>query len=422
MPEMKSLTINGATYEVVDEVARRAASAGSEKIGDIKTTLRTDLGDKWLLCNGAAVSLSDAPGLYDMLPLKMTYYTGTTSAFKLKSCKIFRQGDKFIVFGTDTTSSGGSANIAVCYTSNSINGPWTRTVIADSGGLEDACYYNGRWIVVGYYFSSYGQGSYISRIWTSTDLKTWTELLKLNDYDNYYNVGVRHSNGKWVVIGRGKNSGNIIRTANDTDINSWTTNSSSGISSLSPYGLYCHPDGTFVAYGFSGSTSYNGYIAYTTDPTGSWTGKSIDTSSGNTGTSDQQYIFRIYYLDNKAIALCANGRFYGASTMSGTWSDCGGFDTNVAIEFVGYHRGKYIASTWNAIYKGDSLSGPWEILVSSGNTTGKIYQIEGAYCDDECILGAGHLYGNYYNCFMNNYRTVPVLSYDESYAYIKAKE
>lgn len=51
-------TVDGALSKIPDMVA---------KIGDLRTTVRTDLGDDWLLCNGDEVSQNEYPQLYEKL-------------------------------------------------------------------------------------------------------------------------------------------------------------------------------------------------------------------------------------------------------------------------------------------------------------------------------------------------------------------
>lgn len=51
----------------VDEALGRLAKKSEYKVGDIKVTARTDLGDEWALCNGAGVP-SDAAELSALLP------------------------------------------------------------------------------------------------------------------------------------------------------------------------------------------------------------------------------------------------------------------------------------------------------------------------------------------------------------------
>ena len=63
MPEMKKLVIGTIVYEVADGIARNTALSNGYAIGQTKSTLRTDLGDSWVLCNGDSVDSSKYPEL-----------------------------------------------------------------------------------------------------------------------------------------------------------------------------------------------------------------------------------------------------------------------------------------------------------------------------------------------------------------------
>lgn len=67
----------------VDDAFGRLAKKSEYKVGDIKVTARTDLGDEWVLCNGAGVS-SDAAELSALLP-QNEYPFSTFDALNLRS-------------------------------------------------------------------------------------------------------------------------------------------------------------------------------------------------------------------------------------------------------------------------------------------------------------------------------------------------
>ena len=64
-----SLVLNGDPAEDLEAVTKQYVDAHSDssKVGDIKVTARTDLGDEWALCNGAGVP-GDAAELSALLP------------------------------------------------------------------------------------------------------------------------------------------------------------------------------------------------------------------------------------------------------------------------------------------------------------------------------------------------------------------
>lgn len=83
-----------------DPTVDDALKASAGKVGDIKITTRTDLGNDWLLCNGAGVSSDDYPELTPMLPKELnnvnveTQTTGipssaSTNTFTIENNKLF---------------------------------------------------------------------------------------------------------------------------------------------------------------------------------------------------------------------------------------------------------------------------------------------------------------------------------------------
>lgn len=66
------------------------------KIGDIKTTIRTDLGDHWLLCNGESIDQTAHPDLYDMTPFSIY------NQFVSKGVPSIAEGDTIVDMYVDT--------------------------------------------------------------------------------------------------------------------------------------------------------------------------------------------------------------------------------------------------------------------------------------------------------------------------------
>lgn len=71
-------TLNDALQHITKD-------GGGFQVGDTLTTARTNLGDKWLLCNGATISSSNYPKLVPLLKPSITQansaYTGTIGTF-----------------------------------------------------------------------------------------------------------------------------------------------------------------------------------------------------------------------------------------------------------------------------------------------------------------------------------------------------
>jgi|GEM_PF-6658723 len=71
-----------------------------QKIGDIKTTIRTDLGNKWLLCNGADINKNTYPDLNNVLPdVEFTYGKARTISFTNgdRILDIYKDNNQYII-------------------------------------------------------------------------------------------------------------------------------------------------------------------------------------------------------------------------------------------------------------------------------------------------------------------------------------
>lgn len=210
----------------------------SYKVGDTLTTARTELDDKWLLCNGEDVSVHDYSELSEMFPTLL--------------------------------------------------GAW-KTNEAWSGSLADPkvnciTYANGYWVVGGRHYDG---TNYYARIAYTNDITgTWkTKDLWGGTSSQYHMIRcVTYSDGYWVVGGQQANGASASATgtakiAYSTDLNGmwetkdiWSNNYASfggGINSIT------YSDGYWVAGGLQYAGSYNAAISYTTDLGGIWTQKNL---------------------------------------------------------------------------------------------------------------------------------------------------
>ena len=64
-----------AIYSASKEAYCVLGSSNDDKIGDIKETMRTDLGEEWLYCNGDVVPQKEYPGLHAVLPYNAEWRT-----------------------------------------------------------------------------------------------------------------------------------------------------------------------------------------------------------------------------------------------------------------------------------------------------------------------------------------------------------
>ena len=212
------------------------------KIGDIKITVRTDLGDNWLLCNGEAISEEDYPELYaiakgfGLTPSTRDVWTGTSSYNSWINSIAYGNGYYVAVGKYYDGSSSCTARIAYA---TSLSGAWTTKDLwkASSSSLSGQCeincvgYGNGYWVVGG----AYCDGSYTyGRIAYATSPNgTWTTQDLWAGNSDYALRGVIYANSTWIAVGRGSSgSGQIAYTTSLSG--TWTTKT---LSSLVPLGV-----------------------------------------------------------------------------------------------------------------------------------------------------------------------------------------
>ena len=142
--------------ELVSDVLAQLPAA--HQIGDTLTTVRTDLGDKWLLCNGAAVDRQSYPALNNLLTVVPTsadaYRDITKTAQTTAGNRAKKLNGKYFITGTPLQYADDYA------------GTWTSTSV----NATDICFFDGKYVVAdGTTTLSY-----------STDLNNWSTVTLTN--------------------------------------------------------------------------------------------------------------------------------------------------------------------------------------------------------------------------------------------------
>lgn len=173
----------GGTGAETAEVARKNLDVYSkhevdmmaDAVGTIKTTVRTDLGDDWLLCNGDILDTEAYPELAELLP---AYPEGTwvkTSAFRetLPNFLVHEDGSAILA--------SGSGGLRIQKTDDFTSGVW-ETIHEESYSYLSV---NGFKYVNGYYFAfmTHQNGETQGAIYYSADLLNWTKLQNNRIYD-----------------------------------------------------------------------------------------------------------------------------------------------------------------------------------------------------------------------------------------------
>ena len=278
-PLNKSSLLKDATSElyglgadaVPDDVLKMIHGnlAGIEPVGTIKTTVRTDLDDTWLLCNGEAVNKNDYPALGELFGSNPSITQISTNAAGTEGVEIY--GDTCVVISVGISDTYAH----VCVSKDGLK-TWSEQTIYSSGNmyLKDIACYNGTWVAVG---SARSSSNYYPYIYTTTNpAGTWTG--KQIDSTNATPLrDVFCYNGTWVAVAD-DNTNFIPCVYVTTDpTGTWTRNVISDTQAIL-YGVTCC-NGLWVISG-DGNESFPPYTApvfTTTDPAGVWERKALPT-------------------------------------------------------------------------------------------------------------------------------------------------
>lgn len=285
------------------------------KIGDIKTTVRTDLGDDWLLCNGDYILRKDYPELFDLLPLKLEgtwvrnqianedsniydveygdgYYVAVGSNGLLMYKKDFPYGEWVENYqGTETFYcvkyfdgvwlAGGDTNNTLFYKVGTPEGPWGTVNIPSFSYIRGIEWANGYLVLAcddGQIF--YKEGS--------SPIGEWTRSLITIGYPSKHLRGVKYGNGIWIA----NTEYGYIYIKTGTPAGKWTEKYLGSDS----YRNTCinHCDNYWFSTGYYND---NGYIAVTTDDNvfGNWNKYTV------TGT---KILYGATRIDGKFVVCC----------------------------------------------------------------------------------------------------------------------
>ena len=179
---------SGSTLD--DALQSVVKDGGAFQVGDTLTTARTNLGDKWLLCNGTQITQTDYPALVGLLGAKpfnwISKGTSTTANIDYIVNKTTATGDLFLA-RTNTPVN----DIYSCYYSTDLLS-W-QSLKTSNGKILIWCV-NGTWII------SYATG--ISSPYTSSyysgENMNFSNFVKINGIDASIH-GVAYWNGKYCI-------------------------------------------------------------------------------------------------------------------------------------------------------------------------------------------------------------------------------
>lgn len=257
------LGLDYATNPTVDDGLAKLA-LGPFKIGDTLSTLRTDLGDKWLLCNGEDLDTNTYPELAKKIT-ELNFSDFITEGYA--TGEIYSEaeyGGVYVQAGQITSTYGGAYKALLWYSTNprGSTNDWNKCTLSEffDGILTKVRVHNGTWVAVGYQ-----RDNLYPYILTTTNPKgTWTvkQLLKTPCMLS----GLVYAFNKWVAVGSVGSGQPKVFTATDPS-GSWSDGVLSTTTNLNITNIAFN--GTFLcAVGYDNSDVP--YLVKNTSLSGTW--------------------------------------------------------------------------------------------------------------------------------------------------------
>lgn len=185
--EKLGISKDGAS--VSDAFVDMGKTGAAFAVGDTLTTVRTNLGEKWLLCNGATVDQTQYPELYDILPqsnwLDSQYWGRANQAISGATRPVAGKVIKFLNGRWVAIGQSLNGKAALIYTNNDAitDDGWNFSLeyLGSSSSQPydpiDVTYYNGNWVVA---MAKSGGGKIIYHSDISADISEWSTLYEFD--------------------------------------------------------------------------------------------------------------------------------------------------------------------------------------------------------------------------------------------------
>lgn len=264
-------------------------------VGDTITTMRTDLGDKWLLCNGDVIESQDYPQL-TQVSKKTTFSSPIAGLEELYGLNgVYSGGGYFVAYGITEDKKP-----VIAYTSHmsTVSG-WTTKHISwpeepefASGGITDVCFANGLWVVTGTVNTQYEEGYVYISYATSLDGEWTTEEVHTDSDDPRVGLArVFYGHGYWTVFFQKalSTSDHMYGYYSSSITGPWTE-----IQNVPDYEYVQFVNGYWIAVNYDNCK----YTASVVAPT--WTNWDIFSSNYSSGNSIQN----VDFVDGKWVFWC----------------------------------------------------------------------------------------------------------------------
>ena len=407
-----------------------------DKAGTIRLTMRTDLGDKWLLANGAIIDRTEYPQLSQLIPATLERPWENVSLDRPSEIRgIAYINGYYIAYGSfwdadDETAAG------LCY-STSLEGPWTTVITwkyqgsSTNNRIFRIIYANGYYVAVG---SGHGINPTGKIAYSESLDGPWTAV-NINGQGGHYITDVIYVNDTYIAVGYMSAAINICYA---TDVRYWT-----GVlayqHNYAIQGFPCliYEDGMYyILAGLStGGSNYVGYCLGSSSYTSTFTYKyglaGIPTRFIRINDQDVILTYVRTGAPRVAKASVKTSLSTPTETAKALWQTDGSYD-EIPHDLI-YANGYYIAvgQHWDGnSYVGrlayaSSLDGPWTYV--DFDTTDNQQVLMGVMSSGNDIAVVGTIYSNsgteHMNLWKANNMVLPEISLtDDAYTYIKAKE
>lgn len=345
-------------------------------VGTIRTTIRTDLGENWLLCNGGEISSEDYPELFAVLS------SGINKEWSVYSSK---KGDGIDYGGGYFFSHSRVYEGSNVFYATDPLGTWTGKNVRNSDYYtEGVKYLNGQ-------FVNYGNARYMR--YASTPDGTWAstgDLVSSNEASSCTVYDAIYANGYYIACGKGPKYPYVFfSTAID---GTWLAVQSMGYEGYFRRAAYGNGKYVFVT-----STEHSCY--------------SPDLVSGLTHMAikaDETITLNDLIFANGYFLACGGSKLFYAADPAGTWTEVTLPITSANALYWG--NGVIIVGGNKDFCYANSLTGDWTTVSIGSNAKG----IE--FANDTYYIGGS---GNMDYLKLGG---LPNITENNAYAYIKAKE
>ena len=360
--------VSGSTLD--DALQSVVKDGGAFQVGDTLTTARTNLGDKWLLCNGSQITQTDYPALVGLLGAKpfnwISQGTSTTANINYIVNKTTATGDLFLA--KSDTPVDGRYN---CYYSTDLLS-W-QSLQTSTGKFLIWCA-NGTWII---FYSNDTGSSKISRYYSGENMN-FANFVAINGI-NAFIYGVAYWNGKYYI--------NTLDTSLDrtnssifvyTDLSQAPTIihlNTNNVVNASNYGqMSVVPDGLVVCGGSTPSSNILTYDIDVVDAQNSVSHYKGQIANYTAYPTSIQYFNGYYYMTTYyQSSTILNRTLFRSTTLNGSYSKVMYNDTeevtatNITItdNYLITDTGYYIDKENNVYKQANPIKATVPILVSN---------------------------------------------------------